>query len=238
MNRQKTTIFLQGVRDGIPVALGYLAVSFSLGIMARGAGLSPLQGFAASLLNNASAGEYAAFTAIAANAAYAEVALITLIANARYLLMSCALSQRISPETKSYHRLLIGFDVTDELFGLAVAREGWLPPRYFYGAMSLPLLGWSSGTALGIVAGNILPGRVVTALSVALYGMFLAVVIPPSRKSKAVAGLVLAAFVASFAVSKLVPGLSSGMRTIVLTVVLCAAAAILFPVREEARDAA
>ena len=183
MNRQKTTIFLQGVRDGIPVALGYLAVSFSLGIMARGAGLSPLQGFAASLLNNASAGEYAAFTAIAANAAYAEVAL-------RYLLMSCALSQRISPETKSYHRLLIGFDVTDELFGLAVAREGWLPPRYFYGAMSLPLLGWSSGTALGIVAGNILPGRVVTALSVALYGMFLAVVIPPSRKSKVVAGLV------------------------------------------------
>lgn len=238
MNRQKTTVFLQGVRDGIPVALGYLAVSFSLGIMARGAGLSPLQGFIASLLNNASAGEYAAFTAIAASAAYAEVALITLIANARYLLMSCALSQRISPETKAYHRLIIGFDVTDELFGLAVAREGWLPPRYFYGAMSLPLLGWSSGTALGIVAGNILPGRVVTALSVALYGMFLAVVIPPSRKNKVIAGLVLVSFLASFAAAKLVPGLSSGMRTIVLTVVLCAAAAILFPVKEEARDAA
>lgn len=238
MKIQKTTVFLQGVRDGIPVALGYLAVSFSLGIMAKGAGLSPLQGFIASLLNNASAGEYAGFTAIAANAAYAEVALITLIANARYLLMSCALSQRISPETKSWHRLIIGFDVTDELFGLAVAREGWLPPWYFYGTMSLPLLGWSSGTALGIVAGNVLPARIVTALSVALYGMFLAVVIPPSRKSRVVAGLVLVSFLASFAVSRLLPGLSSGMRTIVLTVAICSAAALLFPVREETRDAA
>lgn len=238
MKIHKTTIFLQGVRDGIPVALGYLAVSFSLGIMAKHAGLSPFQGFIASLLNNASAGEYAGFSAIAANAAYAEVALITLIANARYLLMSCALSQRISPETKFYHRFLIGFDVTDELFGLAVAREGWLPPRYFYGAMSLPLLGWSAGTALGIVAGNVLPGRVVTALSVALYGMFLAVVIPPSRKSKVVAGLVLISFLASFAVSKLAPGLSAGMRTIILTAALCAAAAILFPVTEVVQDAA
>lgn len=226
------------MRDGVPVALGYLAVSFSLGIMARGAGLSPFQGFLASLLNNASAGEYAGFTAIAADAAYAEVILVTLIANARYLLMSCALSQRISPETKWYHRLVIGFDVTDELFGLAVAQEGWLSPRYFYGAMSLPLLGWSSGTALGIIAGNILPGRIVTALSVALYGMFLAVIIPPSRKSRIVAGLVLVSFAASFAFSRLLPGLSAGMRTIILTVALCAAAAILFPVKEESRDAA
>ena len=232
------TCFRRGVRDGMPIALGYFAVAFTLGIAAKNAGFSAVQAMVESLTNNASAGEYAVFSLVSAGAGYWEVAVMTLVANARYLLMSCALSQRISPETKSYHRLLIGFDVTDELFGLAVAREGWLPPRYFYGAMSLPLLGWSSGTALGIVAGNILPGRVVTALSVALYGMFLAVVIPPSRKSKAVAGLVLASFVASFAVSKLVPGLSSGMRTIVLTVVLCAAAAILFPVREEARDAA
>lgn len=237
-NRERTTLFLQGVRDGIPVALGYLAVSFSLGIMARGAGLSPLQGFLASLFNNASAGEYAGFTAIAAQAAYAEVALITLIANARYFLMSCALSQRISPETKIGHRLLIGFDVTDELFGLAVARDGWLPPRYFYGAMSLPLLGWSSGTALGIIAGNVLPERIVTALSVALYGMFLAVIIPPCRKCRVVAGLVVVSFLTSFAVSRLVPGLSAGMRTIVLTVAICAAAAVLFPVREEARNEA
>ncbi len=234
----KRRVFREGLRDGVPVMLGYLAVSFSLGIMAREAGLNWLQGFAASLLNNASAGEYAGFTVIAAGAPYAEICLVTLVANARYFLMSCALSQRISPQTKWYHRLFIGFDVTDELFGLAVARPGWLEPWYFYGAMAAALPGWSAGTALGIVAGNILPARIVTALSVALYGMFLAVFIPPSRKSKAVAGLVLVSFGSSFAVSRLVPGLSDGMRTIVLTLVICAAAAILFPVKEAARDAA
>ncbi len=231
--------FLRGARDGVPVALGYLAVSFSLGILARNTGLSAMQGFWMSFLNNASAGEYAALTAIAADAAYAELLLVTLVANARYLLMSCALSQRIAPETKWYHRLLIGFDVTDELFGLAVARPGSLDPWYFYGAMAVALPGWSVGTALGVIAGELLPARVVTALSVALYGMFLAVIIPPSRKSKVVAGLVLLAFGASFACARLLPGLSEGMRTIVLTIVLCTGAALLFPVREkEAQDAA
>jgi len=230
--------FLEGMRDGLPVALGYLAVSFSLGILARSAGLTALQGFFASLLNNASAGEYAGFTAIAADAAYAEAFLVTLVANARYLLMSCALSQRVSPGTKWYHRLIVGFDVTDELFGLAVARPGWLDPWYFYGAMAVAMPGWSVGTALGVAAGNLLPARLVTALNVALYGMFLAVIIPPSRKSRAVAGLVAVSFAAGFALSRLVPALSGGMRTIVLTVVLCTAAALLFPVGEESRDAA
>ncbi len=230
--------FLEGMRDGIPVALGYLAVSFSLGILARSAGLTALQGFFASLLNNASAGEYAGFTAIAADAAYAEAFLVTLVANARYLLMSCALSQRLSPETKWYHRLVVGFDVTDELFGLAIARPGWLDPWYFYGAMAVAMPGWSVGTALGVAAGNLLPARIVTALNVALYGMFLAVIIPPCRKSRAVAGLVAVSFVSSFVFSRLVPALSDGMRTIVLTIVLCTAAALLFPVGEEARDAA
>ena len=99
-------IFLNGMRDGVPIALGYFAVSFSLGIAARNAGLTPLQGFFASLLNNASAGEYAAFTLIAANATLFQVALITLIANARYLLMSCALAQRFAPGTPFFHRLI------------------------------------------------------------------------------------------------------------------------------------
>ena len=119
-------VLYEGMRDGFPIALGYFAVSFSLGIAARNAGLTPVQGFWASLLNNASAGEYAAFTLIAAKATYWEVAVITLIANARYLLMSCALAQRFSPETPFFHRLLIGYDVTDELFGIAIAQEGFL----------------------------------------------------------------------------------------------------------------
>ena len=120
--------FRTGMRDGIPIGLGYLAVSFSLGIAAQNAGLSPFQGFLVSLLCNASAGEYAGFTLIAADAAFVEVAIITMVANARYLLMSCAMSQRIAPATGILHRLLLSFGLTDELFGIAVARPGSINP--------------------------------------------------------------------------------------------------------------
>ena len=164
-------VLVNGIRDGIPIVLGYFAVSFSLGIAARKAGLSPFQGFLASLFNNASAGEYAAFTLIAANAGYLQVAIITLIANARYLLMSCALAQRFSPDTPFFHRFLIGYDVTDELFGSTIARPGWRNPYYTYGAILVAAPAWSIGTALGIIAGNLLPLRAVSALSVALYGI-------------------------------------------------------------------
>ncbi len=229
----------RGIKDGTPVALGYFAVAFSLGIVAREAGLSPLQGFLASLLNNASAGEYAGFTLIAALAPYAEVALMTLIINARYFLMSCALSQKLSPETSLAHRLLIGFDVTDELFGLAIAQPGWLDPFYFYGAMLVAMPGWAAGTGVGIAAGNILPARVVSALSVALYGMFLAIVIPPARRDRVIAVLVLLSFLISFAVARIdfFSGLSEGTRTILITLLLAGGAAALFPRKEEEGDA-
>lgn len=150
-------VFCEGMRDGVPIALGYFAVSFSLGIAARKAGLTPVQGFFASLLNNASAGEYAAFALIASGATYLEVAIITLIANARYLLMSCALAQRFAPGTPFFHRLIIGYDVTDELFGITIARPGWLNPFYTYGAIALAAPAWAAGTACGIIAGNLLP---------------------------------------------------------------------------------
>ena len=233
MKESKAQGFRLGMRDGIPIGLGYLAVAFSLGITARNAGLNALQGFLISILNNASAGEYAGITVIAANAAYAEIAIVTLITNARYLLMSCAMSQRLEPGLSLGHRLLMGFDITDELFGIAIARPGYLNPYYTYGAMAMP--GWSIGTSLGIIAGNILPERVVSALSVALFGMFLAVIIPPARKNKVVAVLVALSFVASFACSVLpwISTLSDGTRTIILTVVISAGAALLFPVPKE-----
>lgn len=229
-------VLYEGMRDGFPIALGYFAVSFSLGIAARNAGLTPMQGFWASLLNNASAGQYAAFTLIAAKATYWEVAVITLIANARYLLMSCALAQRFAPETPFFHRLIVGYDVTDEIFGITIARPGYLNPYYTYGAILLAAPAWAIGTALGIMAGNALPLRIVSALSVALYGMFLAIIIPPARKNRIVAGLVALSFALSFACEYL-PGvavLSSGTRTILLTVLISGAAAVLFPVKQEA----
>lgn len=226
--------FLEGIRDGIPIGLGYLAVSFSLGVAAKSAGLNVFQGFWASLLNNASAGEYAGFTVIAANAAYLEMALITLIANARYLLMSCALSQHLPPGLSLRHRLLLGHYVTDELFGITISRTGIFTPFYTYGAVFVAAPCWAVGTAFGVIAGNMLPLRMVSALSVALFGMFLAVIIPPARKDKIIAGCVLISFAASFCAAKLplTGKLSEGTRTILLTVMISAAAALLFPVRQ------
>ena len=225
---------MEGFRDGTPIGLGYFVVGFTLGIAAKNVGLNPLQGFIISLLNNASAGEYAAFMVIGSDAPYFEIAMMTLVANARYVLMSTVLSQKFSPDTPFYHRIFVGFDVTDEIFGISVARSGrWLNPFYNYGAMLTALPGWSIGTALGIIAGNILPLSVVSALSVALYGMFLAVIIPPARKEKIIGGAVAVSFLLSFLAEKFFPEISAGNRTIILTILIAGAAAILFPVHED-----
>ncbi len=233
MLKENKLALAKGFRDGIPIGLGYFVVSFTLGIMARHVGLTPFQGFLTSLLNNASAGEYVGFALIAVHAPYIEVAIMTFIANARYLLMSAVVSQKISPKTPFYHRIFVGFDMTDEIFGITIARKGWLNPFYNYGAMLTALPGWSIGTALGIVAGNILPPSAVSALSVALYGMFIAIIIPPARKDKIVAACVAISFAASFLAETFLSGIiSAGTRTIFLTLIISGAAAILFPVKE------
>ena len=225
-------VLKRGVRDGIPIALGYFAVSFALGITAHNAGLSALQATLASLFCNASAGEYAAFTVIAANGAYWEMAVMMLVANARYFLMSCALSQCLPSDTPFHHRLLVAFDVTDEIFGIAVAAGDRLRPSYLYGAMLVAIPGWAGGTCLGVLMGSLLPTAVVRALSVGLYGMFLAIIIPPARKNRVIAGVVAVSMLASWAMAFL-PFFSEGMRVILLTLVISAVAAVLFPVTEE-----
>ena len=232
---KNSTVLLQGFRDGIPIGIGYFAVSFSLGIAARGAGLTAIQGFFASLFTNASAGEYAVFSLIAANASYLEVALVSAVINIRYLLMSCALSQRLSSNTSLIKRMLLGLCITDEIFGISIARPGTLNPVYSYGALLLASPCWALGTALGIIAGNQLPARIVSALSVALFGMFLAIIIPPARHNKVIAGFVLLSFAASYAASVLpmLSAMSDGTRILLLTVVLSAAAAALFPIKPE-----
>ena len=230
--------FRRGVKAGVPIALGYFAVSFSLGIAARRAGITAWQGFLFSALGLASAGEYAAFTVVAAAGTYLEMALVTLVANARYLLMSCAMSQRMAPGTPLIHRLGMGYLITDELFAVTIAQPGYLSPWYMYGAGAVAAPGWAVGTSLGILAGQLLPGRLVSALSVALYGMFLAVIVPAAREKRVVAVLVGASFLLSWCAGVL-PGLSvlsAGSRTILLTLLIAGAAAALRPV-EEARDA-
>lgn len=232
MTTENKTCFQHGMRDGCPIALGYFAVSFTLGIAARNAGLTAIQAFMASVLNNASAGEYAGFSLIAAGSTYLETAIMTLIVNARYLLMSCSLSQKLKPDTPLRHRMLIAYDVTDEIFGISVAQPGYLNPWYVYGAIAVAIPGWAFGTYLGVVMGNVLPTRMVSALSVGLYGMFLAIIIPPARKNRVIAGLVTAGFMASFLANRLplFAGLSTGIKTITLTVALALLAAVLFPI--------
>ena len=231
--------YWRGLRDGVPIMLGYLAVSFTLGIAARNAGLTAFQAGLASLLNNASAGEYAGFTVIREDAGYIAMVAMIFIANARYLLMSCALSQKISPSTGLIPRLVIGFEVTDEIFGVSMAVPGMLNPWYSYGVITGALPGWALGTALGVVMGNALPARLTSALSVGLFGMFIAVIIPPARRSRILAALIALSMAASLALYALPPfsGWSSGMRVILLTVVISGAAATLFPVKEVAHDA-
>lgn len=223
--------YFDGLRDSIPIGLGYLAVSFSLGIMARRVGLTPFQGFIASLLNNASAGEYAGFSMIEASATLLETAFIIFIANARYLLMSCSLSQRMSPELSLWHRIAVAFVLTDEFFGIAIARPGYINPYYSYGAISFATPCWAFGTMFGVIAGNVLPANVVSALSVALYGMFIAIIIPPAKKDKIIAGIIICCFALSYILNRLsvFDFMSSGTKTILLTVIISAVAAILFP---------
>ncbi|MBP3891146.1 MAG: AzlC family ABC transporter permease [Solobacterium sp.] len=230
--------FQEGARDGLPIGIGYFAVSFALGIAMRNVGMNWFQGMVMSLLNNASAGEYAGIAMIGAHALYIETAFMVMIANARYFLMSCALSQKISPKTSLFHRILIGFDITDELFGLAIAKKGYVEPSYYYGAMSVSIPGWAIGTALGIVLGNILPTRIVQALSVALFGMFLAVIIPQAKKDSVVFIFILLSFLLSYLCTLLpmLAGISEGTKTIVLTVLLASLAAVIRPHKEETNE--
>ena len=229
--------FAKGMRAGIPIALGYFAVSVALGIAATKAGISSFQAALTSLLINASAGEYAGFSLIAAGASYVEVTIMEAIANARYLLMSASLSQKLKPGTGTLQRLLLGFTVTDEIFGVSIALPVPLDPCFTYGTFCVATMGWTSGTFLGAMLGDILPWRLLSALSVGLYGMFISVFIPEAKKNRVVAALVAISFLLSFACGylPLLRNLSEGIRVILLTVVISLAAAILFPIREASK---
>lgn len=228
--------YKKGLKDGIPIALGYFAVAFTLGIAAEKAGLTVFQTFIATGTTLASAGGYAGINVIAAMGGYIEMFLTMLIVNARYLLMSFALSQKVSPKTSTLHRMGIAFGVTDEIFGISSAVSGYLNPFYNYGAMTISIPAWASGAALGVVLGNILPSSVMSALSVAIFGMFLAIIIPPAKKNKVIMGGIIVSFALSFLFNKLpiiAKNISSGMQVIILTVVIALALAIFFPVKEE-----
>lgn len=230
--------YRKGLRDGIPIAMGYFAVAFTLGITAKNIGMTPVQAAVSSALLHASAGQYAAMTVIAAGTGYPEMVVTTLIVNLRYLLMSCALSQKAGSDMKMGHRMAVSHYITDEIFGIASAVEGKLNPFYNYGAASVAGPGWTVGTFLGALFGAALPERLGRALGVALYGMFIAIVVPPAKKNRVICGIVVLSMLASYLFTCLpvIREISDGFKIMILTVVIAGFAAWKFPVQEDGKD--
>lgn len=230
------TDFKKGLRDGIPIALGYVSVSFTFGLQAVNGSLSWWEAVLISLTNLTSAGQFAGLDImIRGGGFWLEMVCAQFIINVRYALMSISLSQKVDKSVKGIHRFITGFGITDEIFAVSMGNDKPVSNKYMYGLIILPVLGWVSGTFLGAVAGQVLPDVVRSSLSLAIYGMFIAIIIPPAKKDKAVMKVIVISVLLSCAF-KWVPILSevsSGFVIIICTVIAATVGAILFPVKED-----
>ncbi len=226
--------FLLGLRHGLPIGLGYLSVAFTFGIKAVGTGLTVFQAVMISMLNVTSAGQLAGLPIMTAGAPLIEMALTQLIINLRYALMSLSLSQKLDKSMGTLQRLIVSFCNTDEVFAVSSAQEGALGKHYLYGLIIAPYVGWSLGTLLGAAAGAILPETLCSALGIAIYAMFLAIIIPPAKANKAVRLVVVLAVALSVALRylPLLSEISGGFSIIICAVVAAAVGAIFHPVKE------
>jgi len=234
--------YRRGLKHGIPIALGYLSVSFAFGIQATSLGLTPLQAVMISFFNVTSAGQLAGLQLMAAGAPLIEMALTQLTINLRYALMSLSLSQKLDKSMTLIHRLLLSFCNTDEIFVMASQQPGTVGKAYLYGLTNGPFIGWTAGTLIGVLAGSILPASVTEALGLAIYGMFIAIILPPFRRSREVRAVILIAVAMScmFAFLPLFSFISDGFRIILCAVVASALGAWLMPqpVKDEEEEAA
>ena len=232
MNLQNYT---RGVRTGLPVGVGYFSVSFGFGAMAAAQGIKALDAGLISLSNLTSAGQFAGLTRMVAGATLWEMILTQIVINSRYALMSLALSQRMGSRIGVLPRLLIAFFNTDEIFALAMAEKQPLTVPFILGLGLTPILGWTAGTLCGALAGSVLPLHIRTALGVMLYGMFVAIVVPPAKAEKPVLWTVLAALTFSclFKWLPLLSGVSAGIAIVCCTVLAAGLCAWLFPIDEE-----
>ncbi len=223
--------FLSGLRDSLPVGIGYFAVSFGFGISALSVGIKVLYATIISLTNLTSAGQFAALSVIAASAPVINMVITEAVINSRYALMSLSLSQRLGAEFGVLSRLIISFYNTDEIFAIAMSREKPLTKPYMFGLGPLPIIGWTLGTFLGAVAGTLLPNSVLTALSVLLYGMFVAIVVPQVKREKetAVAVAVAVVFSCVFAFVPIFQNLSGGISIVLTALISAGICALLFP---------
>jgi len=227
--------FRKGLIDGIPIALGYFPVAFTLGIMSISLGLNWWEATLISLMNLTSAGQFAGLSIMAAGGSLIEMALSQLVINLRYSLMSITLSQRVDDSVSGIWRYIVPFSNTDEIFAVSVAGEGPVNRRYWLGLSLLPIIGWSSGTLVGALLGAVLPERLLSALGIAIYAMFIAIIIPAAKKSKAaLVAVILGAFFSCL--FYYIPGLNripSGFSVIICAVAAAGICAWLFPEKEE-----
>ena len=227
--------FNQGLKDGIPIALGYFSVSIAFGLIAVEGGCTAPEAVLISFTNLTSAGQFAGITVMAGMGTYIEMALTQIVINSRYALMAVSLSQKVDDKFRGIWRFILGFAITDELFAVAIGRKSEVSREYFSGLISLPIIGWSAGTLFGAVLGNIMPEIITNALGVALYGMFIAVVVPKSKENFHV----LIAVIASVAISTLIyytpalSGISTGFAIIISAVIASAVCALVFPAKED-----
>ena len=246
MSKQVSTLkFKNGLYDGLPIGLGYLSVSFAFGVTAGSMGIPWFISVLTSMTNLTSAGQKAGIEVIAEGGLLGNVLLAViltqLVINARYFLMSTSLTQKLDGSFTLPHRLLCSFAVTDEIFAVAVAKPKSIGKNYFYGLMTLPYIGWTTGTLLGALAGNVLPANIVSALNIALYAMFIAIIVPPAVKEKGVLAVVLlaAALSCGFYFIPFLSEISAGIAYIICALVAAAVIALLFPVpvpKEEDED--
>lgn len=225
--------FLQGIIDGIPIALGYISVSFGFGILAVRLGIQVLATIGISATNLTSAGQMAGVTIIAAGGTLFELALTQLIINLRYSLMGIALTQKLDKNFSFAHRLICAFGITDEVFAVASTKKEKITPQYMYGLILLPFIGWTLGTTLGALAGEVLPVALTNAMGIAIYGMFIAIVVPVAREKLSVLIASLIAVVCAVLFKYVFVNVGEGFAIIISAVVAAGIAAWLFPVPDE-----
>ena len=227
--------FSTGLHDGIPICLGYVSVSFTFGLMCTENGLPFWIAVLISLSNLTSAGQFAGTALIIGGGSFLEIGITTFVINLRYMLMSLSISQKVDAALSMPKRMMMSFGVTDEIFGVSMQRKGNITFAYFMGLMALPILGWSGGTLVGAVAVSLLPDMVRSALGIAIYGMFLAIIIPPARTESAIAWVIAIAALISCVLYyvPLFSGISGGWMIIICAVVTSSIAAVLWPVPDE-----
>lgn len=230
--------FYKGLIHGIPIALGYIPVSFTFGLMAVKGGIPALAAILISMTNLTSAGQFAGMNLIIEGASLVEIALTTLIVNLRYMLMSISLSQKLSNKIPAFKKYILAFGITDEVFAVSAVQPGEVTSSYMSGLVTLPYIGWTIGTIMGALASSLLPQMLQNSMGIALYCMFIAIVVPAAKKSiAALAVALIAIFISSlFTWAPLISSLSAGWVIIIATVVASSIGAIAFPREDDECD--